>query len=622
MKAKSITMFLLAMVMFAGLVAIIKPTEVYASSIPANRRAVLFGSITVTSRAELAAGRGWYAGMSPGGAGSFIEFDITQPGLHTWSFQLWGGDGLPDGYEFDLWMQDSAVRMWLPSNPASNALPVSLESIRIAGDTKVSNRAFASDAWWYHWTDNAMPRTIAGINFPYGRIHNRLPAIQSQNLALWQFPLGVGEMDSTGAPIFASHGTGGSRMIAYPSPTLGTYRRGDLIEITVRVGEITGGTGELYGRVAGNSTISSADVTMLRRYLAGHNPSGFLLARADVNGDGQVNQSDVTYLREYVAATNASLMRLGPPEGLNTWPAPPPRPAGAKARIDGFVANQTPLIALTFDDGPHPIYTTMILNYLRAADATATFYVNPNKFNDSTIMLIHRMIREGHDVEHHGWDHTSYGTAIEPGAPHSTGAHNSTSALADFRRTAQAIYDATGYWPWSFRAPFFEWGHAQTGNFDQTHHMAFTGCSVNTNDASDAIQSHSGGRTAIAGTVTNSPHGGMIALFHDDGGSTRLETAESVRIILAAPNLSNYRFVTVRELHEAYRNTPARAQGQQAVAHMGISSSGLQRNAIGPGGSVTALWPTGAGNNWWDRWHSDNNPWKNPIPPWERLFSQ
>jgi beta-glucanase (GH16 family) len=76
------------------------------------------------------------------------------------------------------------------------------------------------------------------------------------------------------------------------------------------------------GHISGNAYINSADITLLRRYIA-HMGSGgttqqfeaahpnFRVANADVNGDGEINAADVTRLRLYVAATDPSTVPLG-----------------------------------------------------------------------------------------------------------------------------------------------------------------------------------------------------------------------------------------------------------------------------------------------------------------------
>jgi ribosomal protein S18 len=74
-----------------------------------------------------------------------------------------------------------------------------------------------------------------------------------------------------------------------------------------------------YGDVDGDGVIDSADVTLLRRYVAAsdkgdfldRNP-GFNLENADVNGDSRIDSADITLLRRYIAASNKSLTPLGP----------------------------------------------------------------------------------------------------------------------------------------------------------------------------------------------------------------------------------------------------------------------------------------------------------------------
>ncbi len=61
--------------------------------------------------------------------------------------------------------------------------------------------------------------------------------------------------------------------------------------------------------------------------------------------------------------------------------------------------------ALTFDDGPHPIHTTKILDALKAANVKATFFVLTSNVNENTFPLIKRMLDEGHIVADHGYTH-------------------------------------------------------------------------------------------------------------------------------------------------------------------------------------------------------------------------
>ena len=61
-------------------------------------------------------------------------------------------------------------------------------------------------------------------------------------------------------------------------------------------------------------------------------------------------------------------------------------------------------IALTFDDGPHPVYTKILLDGLAERGAKASFFVtgeNAEKYPE----LILRMQKEGHLIGNHTYSH-------------------------------------------------------------------------------------------------------------------------------------------------------------------------------------------------------------------------
>jgi len=104
----------------------------------------------------------------------------------------------------------------------------------------------------------------------------------------------------------------------------------------------------------------------------------------------------------------------------------------------------TPLpgtVALTFDDGPHPVWTPYILDVLAAYGVKATFFVTTAKVAVYP-EITRRIIAEGHSLQNHGHDH-----------PVLTG-------LSDFRvawrvtRGAEDIAAVAGVLPTCFRPPF------------------------------------------------------------------------------------------------------------------------------------------------------------------------
>jgi chitooligosaccharide deacetylase len=60
-----------------------------------------------------------------------------------------------------------------------------------------------------------------------------------------------------------------------------------------------------------------------------------------------------------------------------------------------------PTLYLTFDDGPNPTATPLLLDVLRRHDVGATFFVIDQHITDETIPILRRMFEEGHAVALH-----------------------------------------------------------------------------------------------------------------------------------------------------------------------------------------------------------------------------
>lgn len=101
-------------------------------------------------------------------------------------------------------------------------------------------------------------------------------------------------------------------------------------------------------------------------------------------------------------------------------------------------------IALTFDDGPHPVWTEKLLDGLKARGIRATFFVigqSAERYPE----LIQRMVDEGNQVGNHTYSHVQL-TAC-----------NESSALEEIRRTQEVIYQAAGFDARYIRPPFGSW---------------------------------------------------------------------------------------------------------------------------------------------------------------------
>lgn len=64
-------------------------------------------------------------------------------------------------------------------------------------------------------------------------------------------------------------------------------------------------------------------------------------------------------------------------------------------------------ICLTFDDGPHKVFTPIILDILKQYNIKATFFIVGNRVSDNKD-IIKRIIDEGHDIGNHSYKHERF----------------------------------------------------------------------------------------------------------------------------------------------------------------------------------------------------------------------
>lgn len=68
------------------------------------------------------------------------------------------------------------------------------------------------------------------------------------------------------------------------------------------------------------------------------------------------------------------------------------------------VATNKPMIALTFDDGPHITYTTEILNALKKYGGAATFFVVGSRASQYP-QILQNIVAQGSEIGNHTWSH-------------------------------------------------------------------------------------------------------------------------------------------------------------------------------------------------------------------------
>jgi len=98
-------------------------------------------------------------------------------------------------------------------------------------------------------------------------------------------------------------------------------------------------------------------------------------------------------------------------------------------------------IALTFDDGPHPLFTPPILDILDRYDVKATFFVlgwQAHRYPE----LIEEIVARGHSVQNHTWYHRNLR------------ASSSAVVAAELRRAQEEVLEIAGLTPRCYRPPY------------------------------------------------------------------------------------------------------------------------------------------------------------------------
>ncbi|WP_256756679.1 polysaccharide deacetylase family protein [Cohnella sp. WQ 127256] len=188
------------------------------------------------------------------------------------------------------------------------------------------------------------------------------------------------------------------------------------------------------------------------------------------------------------------------------------------------------LIALTFDDGPSPRTTPMILDLLARNEAKATFFVvgkRVEQFPD----VIKREALEGHEVANHTYSHIYFNRQVS--------AVKITDELA---RTQKMITDLTGQNCQWFRPPggFFNDKVIYTAR-KNGYTLVLWSWHQDTKDWSTP------GVDKIVNKVLNNLRNGDIVLLHDHINGS-LQTVRALEKILPELKKRGYTMVTVTEL--------------------------------------------------------------------------
>jgi len=214
------------------------------------------------------------------------------------------------------------------------------------------------------------------------------------------------------------------------------------------------------------------------------------------------------------------------------------RDGAAVQRIgaDGAVSSRAMparTIALTFDDGPDPVWTPRILAVLARHGAHATFFQVGSRVNEHP-EISRQVVAAGSEIGSHTFSHLT-----PAGAP-------GWLLDAELGLTRNAVAAATGHRPVLMRPPYSSAPDAVTGaDLAALRRIGAQGYLVALTDL-DTEDWRRPGVDAIVRAAQPARNAGAVVMLHDSGGD-RAQTVTALDQMIPALRKQGYRFVTLSE---------------------------------------------------------------------------
>ena len=210
---------------------------------------------------------------------------------------------------------------------------------------------------------------------------------------------------------------------------------------------------------------------------------------------------------------------------------------GEKAEKTGIDPNR-PMVALTFDDGPHAPVTNRILDSLEANGGRATFFMLGQNVTDDTTGVDHTdivrdMYKRGFEVGNHSWDHSMRIAASK------SDAMSKAEVSDEIYNTQDAIFAACGADATMFRPPY----GALNNNVRAVSTLDFALWDLDTLDWSNK------NADIITQNIMQNVHDGSVILLHDIHDFSR----DAILQVLPKLEAKGYQFVSLSTLRK-YKN--------------------------------------------------------------------
>ena len=187
------------------------------------------------------------------------------------------------------------------------------------------------------------------------------------------------------------------------------------------------------------------------------------------------------------------------------------------------------IVALTFDDGPHPIYTPQILDILDQYQAKATFFMIGSRMEEYPD-IVKEVAARGHLIANHTYTHPDNLRTLSP-----------EKLQWETEQCQHSMQRIAGQNTYLFRPPR---GILNPEIIKILQKKGYTIvlwgiCAYHREAPTPQI---------MATRVINHAHPGQIILLHDGRTDFRWKDVEATRLIVENLSQQGYRFVTLEEL--------------------------------------------------------------------------
>lgn len=185
-------------------------------------------------------------------------------------------------------------------------------------------------------------------------------------------------------------------------------------------------------------------------------------------------------------------------------------------------------VAITFDDGPNPVYTPQVLEIFSEARGKATFFMIGEQMGKYP-EVVKQVADLGHEIGNHTFTHPKLSQL------------SIQDCLKEIEETEKLIEKMAGRKPVVFRPPYLDYNQDTVSLLQNKRYPMIGALNLEAQDWEQPGVEH------IVRKSREAVKNGSILIFHDGYGD-RSQTIEAVRMLVSELTSQGYQLVTVSEL--------------------------------------------------------------------------